>query len=357
MKNKSFSFLTLSLALMTPLYCAADTVIIGKGTGVLWEGLPFNVTLSGSMTHSSFGLQYGLMNIGNSNTKCMSSGDLTTIAGYQALKIAPGVGLIPRATGQATYTAYDGSIKSFTGTIGLPETRGGDSGELTSPTGYGWCLPPSMTSGNNFYAPNGNRVVNISGTWALVADGTQTSSTVAIPTMYASSFSVLRTGDRYQSILPASINLRISTLACSVNTPTVINFGTVGRNLTANTELSKQTNSFNVTCTQNSGFISANVAVQFRPLTSLYEGSSNRLALAQGGGYITGEIPGLTDSGICEGNSGINFNNEAINIGKITASQSLQTFSNQIIWRLCSGGNTLPTGSVSASTEMLVTFN
>ena len=175
--------------------------------------------------------------------------------------------------------------------------------------------------------------------------------------MYASSFSVLRTGDRYQSILPASINLRISTLACSVNTPTVINFGTVGRNLTANTELSKQTNSFNVTCTQNSGFISANVAVQFRPLTSLYEGSSNRLALAQGGGYITGEIPGLTDSGICEGNSGINFNNEAINIGKITASQSLQTFSNQIIWRLCSGGNTLPTGSVSASTEMLVTFN
>src|SRR5471032_2222498 len=91
--------------------------------------------------------------------------------------------------------------------------------------------------------------------------------------------------------------LRISTLECSVNTPTVINFGTVGRNLTANTELSKQTNSFNVTCVQTSGYISANVAVQFRPLTSLYGGAKNRLALAQGGGYITGEITGITDSG------------------------------------------------------------
>ena len=357
MKNKSLSYLILSLALMTPLYCAADTVIIGKGTGILWEGLPFNVTLSGPMTHASLGLSYGLMNIGASNTSCMSSSGLTTIAGYKALKIAPGVGLIPRATGKATYTAYDGSIKSFTGTIGLPETRGGDSGELTSPTGFDWCLPPSMASGNNFYSATGSRVVNISGTWALVADGTQTSSTVSVPAMWASSFAVLRTGDRYQSILPANLDLRISTLTCSVNTPTVINFGTVGRNLTANTELSKQINSFSVMCYQTSNFISANVAVQFRPLTSLYEGSSNRLALAQGGGYITGEILGVTDSGTCDGNSGINFNNEAINIGKITASQTLQTYSNQIIWRLCSGGNTLPTGSVSASTEMLVTFN
>lgn len=356
MQNKLFYFFALSLALTVPKYCAAETITIGKGSGVLWEGLPFNVTLSGAMTHASLGSAYGLMNIGNSNTKCMSSTDLTTIGGYKALQIAPGVGLIPRATGQATYTAYDGSTKSFTGTIGLPETRGGNSGELTSPNGYEWCLPPSMTSGGNFYSASGSRVVNITGTWVLVADGTQTSSNVAIPTMWASSFSVLRTGDRYQSISPASLDLRISTIECSVNTPTVINFGTVTRNLTANTELGIQTNSFNVTCTQKSSLVTANISVQFRPLTSLYEGSKNRLALAQGGGYITGEIPGVTDSGTCNANSGINFNNEAIKIGRMPM-QFINTFNNQITWRLCSGGNALPSGAVSASTEMLVTFN
>lgn len=358
MHNKLISFLALIIALLGPSYCVAvDTITIGKGTGILWEGLPFNVTLSGPMGNAAMGTAYGLMNIADKSNVCMSSTELTMIGGFKAIKIAPGVGIIPRATGKVTYTAYDGSTKSFTGTIGLPETRGGDSGELTSPTDYEWCLPASMTNNNYFYSSTGPRVVNLTGTWVLVADGSQTTYTAGIPTMYASSFSVVRTGDRYQSILPASLSLRVTTLECTVDTPTVINFGTVARNLTVNTELAKQTNSFNVYCSQSTGRISANIAVQFRALTSFYEGSINRLALSQGGGYITGEIPGVTDSGVCDGASGINFNNQAVNIGSINQYMTSQSIYNQVVWRLCSGGSTLPSGPVSASTEMLITFN
>lgn len=358
MHNKLISFLALIIALLGPSYCVAeDTITIGKGTGVLWEGLPFNVTLSGPMGNAAMAPQYGLMNITDKSYVCMSTTDLTTIGGFKAIKIAPGVGLIPRATVKATYAAYDGSTKTITGTIGLPDTRAGDSGELTSPPGFEWCLPPGMTNNSYFYNPNGSRVVNLTGTWALVADGTQTTYTAGIPTMYASSFSVVAVGDKYQSILPASLNLRVTTLECTVDTPRVINFGTVARNLTVNTELAKQTNSFNVSCSQSSGMISANIAVQFRALTSFYEGSINRLALSQGGGYITGEIPGVTDSGVCDGASGINFNNQAINIGRINLYMPTYTILNKLIWRLCSGGSTLPSGPVSASTEMLITFN
>lgn len=335
----------------------ADIITIGKGTGIIWEGLPFNVTLTGSLDNSASAPIYGLMNITDKNYQCMSSTSLTTIAGIKAYKLAPGIGLVPRAIGTATYTAYDGTTKSFPGTIGVPETRGGNSGELVSPSGYDWCLPATNVGTSNFYSVSGPRTVNLSGRWAIVADGSQVTTTLTVPLMYASSFSAVRTGDRYQPILPAALYLRVSTLECSVNTPTVINFGTVSRNLITNSELSKQSNPFVVNCSQSSDYISANVAVQFRALTSLYGGVKNNLSLAQGGGYITGEISNITGSGTCGRNTGISYDSTHINIGKIALSETSKSFNNQIIWRLCSGGELLPTGPVSASTEMLVTFN
>lgn len=335
----------------------AATITVGKGTGVIWEGFPFNVTLSGPLNNSGSSPSYGLMSITNKDSQCLASTSLTTIGGIKAYSLGQGLGLVPRAIGSATYTAYDGSTRSFPGTIGLPETRGGNSGELVPSSAFDWCLAATSVGTPNFYSASGPRTVNISGLWAIVSDGTQRTSQFSVPVMYASSFSIVKTGDRVQSILPDFLTIRVSALECSVNTPTVINFGTVSRNLITNSELSQQSNPFVVNCSQTSDYITANIAVQFRALTSLYGGVKNNLSLEQGGGYITGEISNITGSGTCGSNAGISYDSTPINIGKIGLDETSKSFNNQIIWRLCSGGNILPTGPVSASTEMLVTFN
>lgn len=362
MRNDFLLIILVLLLLLKSSFCEALTITIGKGSGILWEGLPFNVLLSGRMNYDQARIELGLASISDSTNSCMSATKLTLINDIPAIKIAPGIGLVPRARVSATWTPWkpDATTGSFSGTIGLPETRAiasDDNRVITSTPGYGWCLAPVQTTTSFFYSLAGPRTASISGSWVLVADGTQTSSTVRIPPIYAGSYSMSPLGNKTSSILPAGVSLRISTLECSVNTPTSINFGTIGRNLSANKELAKQTNPLIVSCTQASDMINANIAVQFRPISGLYNSSINRLALAQGGGYVTGEILDVTSSGVCEGVGGISFDGTPINIGSITTAQNSTVVNQQFVWRICSGGEQLPTGPVSASTEMLVTFN
>ncbi|HDL7534548.1 TPA: hypothetical protein PXN94_001187 [Yersinia enterocolitica] len=338
----------------------AETITIGKGSGIIWEGLPFNETLSGPMGSVSLTTLYGLLAISNKTQSCMENSSLTNIGGYMAYKIAPGVGLIPRASGLTSYTLYDKSTESLVGTIGLPKTEGTTTSSITvtSPSGRAWCLPPRMTSISNFYDISGTRTARLSGTWVLVTDGTQTSSEAIIPAMYFGSFSSSATGDKITTILPASIILRISTLECTVSTPTMINFGSVERLTQMGAELATYSSAITTACSQTSDRINANINLQFRALTGLYENQPTRLALAQGGGYITGEINnGVTGSGVCTGTSGLPFDNSVVKIGNILATEATKVINNQVTWRLCSGGTSLPIGNVTASAEMLVTFN
>ncbi|WP_244157324.1 adhesin [Serratia oryzae] len=192
----------------------------------------------------------------------------------------------------------------------------------------------------------------------MVADGTQQSGQSQIPPMYFASFSAISIGDRSVVILPSNITLRVSTLECTINTPLTINFGGVLRNTQVNAELASRSVPFIVNCGQSSNFIDANINVQLRALTGLFGGAPTRLALSQGGGYITGEIDnGVTGSGACTETNGLRFDNTPVKIGSINRAQSSVTTSNQLTWRLCSGGSSLPSGAVTASTEMLVTFN
>ncbi|OVZ79837.1 hypothetical protein CBW54_19280 [Yersinia kristensenii] len=340
----------------------AETITIGKGSGILWEGMPFNKTLSGSLDNASLNPIYGLLSVSKSPTRCMASNELKYIGGYWVLPLTgvPGVGLMPRASGSALYTLSNNSQGTLTGTIGQPETSGSSTSQanITSPPNYTWCLPPAMTSNSNFYLASGPRTATLSGTWVLVADGSQTAGEGSVPTMYFGSFSAAGSGDRIASILPTNISLRISTLECSVNTPTAINFGAVNRNTLANAELAVKTVQLVATCGQPTDRINANINLQFRAISGLYSSTASRLALDQGGGYITGEIDnGVTGSGDCKATTGLRFDNTAIKLGSITSTESSKTLTNQLTWRLCSGGNSLPTGAVTASTEMLVTFN
>ncbi|MGK8665232.1 hypothetical protein [Serratia marcescens] len=340
----------------------AETITIGRGTGILWEGMPFSETLSGSLNSTILVPYYGLLSISNVATRCMLSSELKNIGGYMALPLSgvPGVGLIPRASGNATYTLNNNSTGRLTGTIGLPETQGSstEQSNVTSPPDYTWCLPPAMSNNNSFYSSSGPRSSIISGTWVLVADGTQQMGEGTVPTMYFGSFSRSPGGDKKIQILPNNISLRISTLQCSVNTPTAIDFGSVNRSTQSGAELAAKLVPLVATCGQPSDQINANINLQFRAITGLYNSTASRLALSQGGGYITGEIDnGVTGSGGCKATSGLRFDGSVIKLGSITSTESSKTLSNQLTWRLCSGGSDVPSGPVTASTEMLVTFN
>jgi len=341
----------------------AETITIGKGTGVVWEGLPFNVSLTGPLTISRMGIRFGMLSISALRTECLNTNDLSTIEGIPGLLIAPGVILVPRAVGMANYQLYNGSLEQLTGTIGLPETQGiAGTVSVHSDQSKDWCLPPRNTSDALFYDADFIRTVNISGSWVMIANGIQTSAEISLFPMYAASFSISALGDRYTSILPSNITLRISTLECAISTPTEINFGTVERNTTVNSELALLTNPLTVTCSQGmdnaSTRINANINVQFHPISGLFEGDSHRLALTQGGGYIAGEIDNaVTGSGTCNLNSGVAFDGTQIKVGEISETESNKVLSNQVTWRLCSGGASLPVGPVTAAADMIVTFN
>lgn len=342
----------------------AETITIGKGSGVIWEGLPYNVTMTGDMGNAAVEPRYGLLAISLQYSGCMSPGSLTPISGYQARIIAPGVGIIPRATGTANYVRYDKTPETLTGTIGLPQSGGTTTAGavITNPilTGgsFTWCLPPSMSNNDYFYDFAASRTATLTGTWVIVANGSQTNGEVQLPPMYAGSYSASRSGDRYIQIFPSDVTLRISTLECQVATTTAINFGGVRRNTQPGAEMAVKSFPLSVSCSQPSDMINANINVQFRAISGLYNSTPSRLALTQGGGYITGEIDhGVTGSGACSGTGGIPFDNTQLKVGSISASETSKTTSNNIIWRLCSGGAALPEGAVDASTEMLVTFN
>jgi hypothetical protein len=339
----------------------AETITIGKGKGILWEGLPFNVTLSGSLDDSRLRSEYGLVAVSSEKGVCQKTQALTTIAGYPAVKLTSNVGLLPRATGHASYYRYNaGTPSSLSGTLGLPETKGetSDGAKVTAPPSYSWCLPPDLIFENYYYATNRMRTATISGNWVLVADGQQQSGEIAVPAMYAGSFSEVASGDRSASILPSNITLRISTLECTVNTPTAITFGKVMKNLQAGAELGVKSYPLTTHCGQPSDQIDANINLQFRPLTGLYQSAPTRLALREGGGYITGEINNsVTGSGSCSATSGLPFDNSQLKIGRITKAETSLNTTHQVTWRLCSGGKDLPLGDVSAAAEMLVTFN
>lgn len=360
---KAIKQMMVGLILTVPLMgsALAVTITIGKGSGIVWEGLPYNETLSGSMASTMMNPAFGLFSVSYSPISCMNNTQLQTIGGYLAYPLGnTGVGLIPRATGTATYVRMNGDKESLSGTIGLPDTKGVSStGENVAPiSARSWCIPPSMTKNDFFYDQFANRTATLSGTWVMVANGTQQNAQVTIPTMFFGSYSSQPAGDRKVAILPSNITLRISSLECSVNTPTTINFNSVGRNTQTGAELASTSLPLNTTCGQPNDQINANINLQFRALTGFYGGAPSRLALTQGGGYITGEIDnGVTGSGLCNATTGLPFDNTQLKVGSITSAESSKSLTNQVTWRLCSGGSNLPSGKVDASAEMLVTFN
>lgn len=365
-----FSLLLMVLLLVVPS-SQALTITVGKGSGILWEGMPFSFTYSSKVPDGVTSANYpvmGLVPAAGAFNSCLTTSNGfggPTYMGQLTRPFGQGVGLIPRATVTASYVRYDGTPETLTGTIGLPQGGATTSGGaiITNPysipnygTNVTWCLPPAMSNITNFYKPDSIITSTISGTWVIVGDGSQINATLV---GYGNYVPLTVNGRMSDIALPIIDSVRITSLLCSVATTTTINFGNVQRNTQSGAELAKLIYPLTTSCTQDAASaVNANINVQFRAISGLYGSAPTRLALTQGGGYITGEIDnGVTGSGVCTGASGIPFDNTQLKVGSITSAQTSQTTSNQVTWRLCSGGSSLPVGAVNASAEMLVTLN
>jgi hypothetical protein len=228
--------------LITP--SQAETITIGKNTGIVWEGFYFNEALSGPWAWQTM-VSNAIISISTSGAYCMNSSDLVNIAGYLAFPIAPGVGLVPRASGNASFFQNSPppiGPRHLSATIGIPETAGivsPTNTQVQSSPGKAWCLLPSMAGDLYFYGSGSSRTVDLSGSWVMVADGTQITGNYSISPMYLASHSGYPSYSLSTRILPSNISLRVSILSCTVNTPVNINFGTVSRSVLPTQELNR----------------------------------------------------------------------------------------------------------------------
>ncbi|WP_235896915.1 hypothetical protein [Yersinia thracica] len=360
--KRAIAGLSLAALLVTCLPAAqAEKITIGKGAGIVWEGLPINKSETKVTTYISMKPKWGIVAVSTIDTRCMLPDALTNIMGIDTVKIADGIGIAPRVNASATYKIQaNNATETLSGTIGVDGTSATTSGggQVTG-KGFAWCLPPRESKDDNFYQKDKERAVTLNGTWVIVADGHQTShDNIAIPPLYFGSYTAVNDGDISVPISPTNLTLRVSTLECTVATPTLVDFGSVEYNKKADAELGKITNTMTTTCTQDDNLITTDINMQFRAISGQYKGTPSHLALNEGGGYITGEIKDTNaENGACGGGGGISFDNTVIKLGEIKDSEPSKTFNNPVTWRLCSGGDDLPDGAVTASTEMMVTFN
>lgn len=322
------------------------------------EGLPFHVEFNGTESDGLW-MSSGMISVTSSTSSCIYPSNLMGwIAGYNVFRFGVGmnIGFVPRSTAFTSYILNDGTPETFTGTLGIPDTKLLTShGKTVSNSVFSWCLTPNDSDADNFFKDRSPYQAEIDGDLAIVADGSQTSGEYRFPvSFYAATFT--RKGRQIREILPLGTVVRVSMLECRVSTPTEVNFGDVQYSGRSGAELARLTYPLIVSCSQTRNFINTNINVQWRAISGI-DGAPGRLALRQGGGYITGSIDGVTPAGTCDSLGGILFDNTPLKIGQIGNNQNSQTINKQVTWRLCSGGASLPDGPVDAAAELLVTFN
>lgn len=349
-----FFLLIITQLFLYPTLVQAENITVGRGSGVLWKGLGFSQFLHAINSSSTLHPTGGIAVISNMTTGCIPESQLTLINGIYAYPIAPGIGLVPDATPSGYFIGSDLELKNLTGSIGLNGTQGtfAGAGNAVIPTGKQWCLTIEIPDFQDSSVQN----ITIRGAWAIIADGTQASGDYTLPIMYAGTFTANDSATGV--ILAADNSLRVNTLECTVDTTSNVNFGNVLRDTTTDAELAVLSYPLTVYCDQTPGTISSNIKIAFAYRTALYNGEAAKLAVNPSGAYITGEISDdITGAGICGQNTGVLFNNTPIDIGNVDASDTNTLFSHLVTWRLCSGGSLLPSGPITASAELEVTFN
>lgn len=369
--NNIFCKLLTSSLLLTSISVDALDIIVGPGQGIVWSGSPYSFNVSGVQ---GGGLHWYGIGIGYIYTtgNCQEPKQMTKLPeGFSGYKITTGIYLVPRAvvTGQLFYgpntSNLDGAYNHiFSGTLGYPETKVVDSTGAEFPRDTSWCLITPW-----IYAKEGEKKeMSVSGDWIIYADGTQIPSETIFqsPQLKGSLWSAvgptapLDTGENYlNKVLVSGLTIKVVGVVCTVSTQTNINFNEAVYDARPDTEIASVTSPFSVSCKQGALPTTVNINASFRANTGIFNGNKTQLSLTQGGGYITGEIGrGVTGSGECAAHpSSLSFAQEPLNLTKLLSTSPSVDYSNTITWRLCSGGNDLPVGNVSASTELSIVFS
>ncbi|WP_447876366.1 adhesin [Serratia fonticola] len=354
-------FCLLSLGAIMP--SQAVTIDIGSGSRQ-WFGPAISAEFTAppfSQFLTNLDPTYAFIGISNS-VDCYNNTQMTDINGIQALKIAQGVFVVPRTTFTISYKLDNGVQETMSGSLGEPETKGIISGNganflAAQVTNSAWCLTPRSSPVSNFFQVGSERSASVTGDWIIITDGTQQDGIYTVPSMFVRSRVIAPSNT--VSIYVASYQIKVSTRQCSININNSIDFGEVEHNSTIRSELGRVNDNLEVGCTQSSVNPSANINVKFQSNSGFYDGEATRLPLNEGGGYITGEITGIAgvDNGACNSTGGLKFNSDPIRLGSIGTGAGNVSFPNELTWRLCSGGSTLPVGNVSASATVDVIFN
>ncbi|MFT2789447.1 adhesin [Serratia sp. T13T92] len=354
-------FCLLSLGAIMP--SQAVTIDIGSGSRQ-WFGPAISAEFTAppfSQFLTNLDPTYAFIGISNS-VNCYNNTQMTDINGIQALKIAQGVFVVPRTTFTISYKLDNGAQETMSGSLGEPETKGIISGNganflAAQVTDSAWCLTPRSSLVSNFFQVGSERSASVTGDWIIITDGTQQDGIYTVPSMSFRS-RVIAPSNNASAYL-SSFQIKVSTRQCSININNSIDFGEVEHNSTIRTELGRVNDNLEVGCTQSSVNPSANINVKFQSNSGFFDGEATRLPLNEGGGYITGEITGIAgvDNGACNSTGGLKFNSDPIRLGSIGTGAGNVSFPNELTWRLCSGGSTLPVGNVSASATVDVIFN
>ncbi|CFR12842.1 Uncharacterised protein [Yersinia frederiksenii] len=350
----------LSLGVIMPLQAAI--IEIGSGSQQ-WAGPAINQNISTSFGdyYMTLNPNYGLVAITGAGIPetlgCVKNTALSDVGGIQGYKIAQGIFLVPQASFTMIYQLSAGLSETMSGTFSNSGVQGivsGSGNAAATPVNSAWCLSPRAISTPSFFEEDSVRSGSITGEWVIITDGTQQDGVFPIPEMYFSSSALV---SATKASILTGYQVKVSTRQCSININKSINFGEVEHNSTFGAELELVKDSLVVGCTQNSANPAANINIKFQANSGLYGSETTRLSLTEGGGYITGEITGVTGTGTCNLTQGLKFNGEPMRLGSINAGESSEVFSNELTWRLCSGGDTLPVGNVTASATVDVIFN
>lgn len=145
-------------------------------------------------------------------------------------------------------------------------------------------------------------------------------------------------------------------ITCNVSMPSTVDFGTITNNPGAGTELKSVSSAINVNCSKAVDGTKYSIITQVNGTSGLYNNTATRLKLTGAGGYITGELNNsLTGSGACTADGGLKFDSTATKLS--SGIENGATLSNILTWRLCSDGQSMTLGALSASAVISVSIN
>ncbi|GKX63964.1 hypothetical protein SOASR032_25330 [Pragia fontium] len=344
--------LCLLMAMYTPVTLSATIIQNGRGlVGILDSNI--SATLTGTSNYwATQPSSYVLLAFFQDGASCNQS-LMMEIDGVKGIKFntAGTLMLVPEIT-YVDKRTWGGNSDTVTGIFtGYGSSTSDNLGEYTS-----CILQPYQSSPSSSVDVIMTHNVTATGRILIYGTGQQVSSSTAglsyplkmviqnpriAPAQYAKNI-LVSTG---------SWSTVVSDLACTLATPTLIDFGPQPANAAANQLLAAKTVNLSVGCQQSQNKIAATLSLMARTNLAYYSGNDNQVNLnnsaGTAGAYVTMDI------NVNGTSKPVSFNRQYIDIGSIDSTQSAANFNYPVTYTLYSKGTGM-TGKVSGSAELSI---